>query len=192
MAIPSYELFLKRFIEVNADVYKDDPAFVAELNALTIDTLLITNLRKSDIEGKIVHTVDVEKPGLLKGFDQRYYPADYVKHKASNMVTPDPQTVEVLQTRTLPGVYLVIVNETENKSAILVNQGDKTIEALTALVKAKSKVVLTDDQIIVSEDLSTVTIDSPTVVGLLQVYESIYDELPRWNGEYVYDGTLTY
>jgi hypothetical protein len=192
MDIPNYELFLKRFIEVNVEVYKDDPAFVAQLNALTLDTLVITNLRKADLEGKVYHTVDVEKVGLLKGFDQHYYPADYVEHHAAKLEDPEPKTVEVLQTRTLPGVYLVLVNETDHKSALLVNHGEKTIEALTALVKAKSKVVLTDEQITVSEDLSTVTIDSPTVIGLLQVYESIYDELPRWNGEYVYDGTLTY
>lgn len=192
MDIPNYELFLKRFIDVNTEVYKDDPGFVAELNALTLSTLLITNLRKSDIEGKIVHTVDVEKPGLLKGFDQHYYPADYVKHNAATLQDPEPKTVDVLQTRTLPGIYLVLITENEEVNAILVNQGEKNVQTLIDLVKAKSKVVLTDDQITVSEDLATVSIDSPTVIGMLQVYESIYDDLPRWNGEYVYDGTLTY
>jgi len=193
MAFPNDQLFLDRFISYNKERYKDEPTFVQALSALTLSTISFTNFRKVDVGGgQFAHLVDVDSPGLLTGDDQQYLPADYVENGPAQMEEPDPVDLETLKRKGVQGIYFLGVSAEETVGAVLVYNGQKTVENIKALVKEHCYFELADDEITVDQDVTFVTIDSRTITGVVQVVESLYDDVPRFNGQFRYDGTISY
>ena len=193
MAFPNDQLFLNRFIAFNKSRYADNPDFVAQLNALTLDKISFTNFRTVEVEpGVIAHLYDVDSPNLLTGDDQRYLPADYVKNGTAQLAEPDPVELSVLQAKAVQGIFFLGTGPEDSVGAVLVYNGFRTAENIKALVKENCFFELAGSDIVVNEDLTLVTIDSPTIGGILQVVEGLYDDVPRFNGQYRYDGTISY
>lgn len=193
MAFPNDQLFLDRFISFNKERYKTEPDFVAELDALTLGSIAFSNFRKEvQVNGDVHHLVDVRSPGLLRGKDQSYMPADYAIDGTAQLVDEIVRPKEELEEQLTEGVYFLGVSAEEHIGAILVYKGKKTVERIKDLVKSKCYFDLADNEITVSEDMTTIAIDSRTITGLLDVIESLYDDLPRYNGRYRYDGVITY
>lgn len=193
MAFPNDQLFLDRFISFNKERYKTEPDFVAKLDALTLNSVTFTNFRKEVQEnGDVHHLVDARSVGLLRGKDQSYLPADYAIDGTAQLVDETVRTKEDLEQQLTEGVYFLGVSAEEHIGAILVYKGKKTVERIKELVKSNCYFDLADDEITVGEDMTTIAIDSRTIVGLLDVIESLYDDLPRYNGRYHYDGTISY
>jgi len=189
MAFPNEQLFLDRFIAYNQDRYKDEPDFVNVLGSLTLGTALFTNFRKSVNAGTTSYLVDVDSPNQFVGVDQKYTPADYIVNEVSTLIDPDPLTLANLQIQSTQGIYLLSGEGGSNTGAVLVPQGQKTAAKVRALVKAGCLYNLVDAEIGINAGVTTVTIDSHTVVGTLTVVEMAD---PIHDGTYLHDGTLTY
>ncbi len=193
MAFPNDLLFLERFIAFNKERYSDEPNIVSVLEQLTLDNTTLSDLRKVEVEGgEFARVVNIDSEGKLTGKNQRYLPADYVKNKVSMLETPDPVDWDVLQTQGVEGIYQVKRDEDIIEGAVLVFKGSRNPEHIKALIKAKCYYDLTDDEITLDGEFTQATIDSNTVTGTLAVVESQYDAIPRFNGQFRYDGTLTY
>lgn len=193
MAFPIDQLFLDRFIAYNKVRYKDEPSFVAKLESLTLQTIQFTNFRKEDTgDGKSAHLVDVNSPGILTGVNQKYLPARYGIDGVAELQEETPVTMEELQQKSVEGIYLLALGADETSVALLVHKGDKTLENIKALLKEKCLFDLTDDQITVSGNMSGALIDSRTIVGEIGIVESLFDEIARYDGQYRYDGTISY
>ena len=193
MAFPNDQLFLDRFIAFNKGRYADEPSFVAKLNSLTLDTIEFSNFRKMEVQpGVIAHLVDVDSAGILTGDAQQYLPADYVENGPAELEEPDPVAMDALERKGVQGIFFLGVSPEDTVGAVLVYNGKKSLENIKAIVKEKCYFDLTDADITVSEDLTLVTIDSHTIGGVLQVVEGLYDDIPRFNGQFRYDGTISY
>jgi len=193
MAFPNDQLFLDRFIAFNKRRYVDEPAFVSKLNSLTLDTIQFSNFRKVEIEpGVVAHLVDVDSAGILTGDGQQYLPADYVKNGPAELEEPDPVAMDALERKGVQGIFFLGVSPEDTVGAVLVYNGKKTPENIKAIVMEKCYFELTDADITIDEDLTLVTIDSRTIGGVLQVVEGLYDDIPRYNGQFRYDGTISY
>lgn len=193
MAFPNDELFLERFIAYNKRRYSSNPEFVAQLSSLTLSNTTFFNFRKvQSPTGEIAHYVDVDSPAILVGSDQQYLPADYAKHGPAELVDETPYVKDELEVKLIQGVYFLGTSEQDSVGAVVMLQGQVNITALKELIKEKCLFVLKDSEIIVSEDLTFVTIDSRTIGGVLQIVESLYDGVNRYNGVFRYDGTITY
>lgn len=188
MAIPSNQLFLDRFIEYNVERYQDNPSFVQTLQGLTLATVSLTNLREVTLEGgQLAHLYDIDMPGVFTGKNQMFYPADYIQHKVAVFEEPDPVTPENLELKGTAGIYKLAAG---GGSALVLN-GKKDNATVLALIKEKCLYDLIDSQIVISQDISSVTINSPTVVGTLGVAESLFDGIQRYNGQYRADGSIS-
>lgn len=193
MAFPNDQLFLDRFIAFNKQRYADEPEFVARLQALTLSTIAFSNFRAVEVEpGVTAHFFDVDSANLLTGDDQQYLPADYAKNGTAELVEPDPVEQSVLERKSTQGIYFLGVSAEDSVGAVLVYNGQKTVENIKTLVKENCYFELTDEEIVVNEGMTMVTIDSRTIGGILQVVEGLYDDLPRFNGQFRYDGTISY
>lgn len=191
MALPNDQLFLDRFIAVNKRRFANDPAFVAKLSALTLDKVTFSNFRKVQVSaGVVAHLYDVDSPKLFRGVDQRFMPANYATNGPSELAEPNALIMDDLIRRDVEGIYLLGASKPAAVGAVLVLKGHRTFEKIHGLIKDKCLFVLQDNEINVSEDLTTVTIDSHTIGGVLQVVESLYDEFPRYNGQFRYDGAV--
>lgn len=187
MAIPSNQLFLDRFIEYNSERYKDNPALVTMFKGLTLDKVELTNLRETTLEnGKPANLFDIKAPGVFVGKNQKFYPADYLIHNVAEISKDEPVTLQDLPQKDTAGIYTVLP---EGGSA-LVLKGDKTETAVKLLIEVKSRYDITDAQITINADLSSLTIKSPTIVGTLYVTESVFDELLRYDGRHRMDGSV--
>lgn len=189
MAFPNEQLFLDRFIAYNQDRYKDEPDFVTVLGTLTLGNALFTNFRKSTNAGVISYLVDVDAPDKFIGVDQKYTPADYIKQEVCTLIEPGALTLANLQIKRVQGIYLLSGEGGSNTGVVLVPQGQKTATVVRGLVKAGCLYNLTDAQVTINAGVTTVTIDSRTVVGSLTVVEMAD---PIHDGTYLHDGTLTY
>lgn len=191
MALPNDQLFLDRFIAFNTNRYKDEQRIVDVLTSLTLDNIEFSNFRKVTLEsGDVRHLVDVDSTSKLTGDDQEYTPADYVKNKTATLVEPDPLELDALKRKGVQGIYFLGLSAEETVGAVLVYNGSKTIENIKAQIKEKCLYELSDSDIIVAEDLTFVTIDSRTITGVVEVVESLYDDIPRYNGQFRADGTI--
>lgn len=187
MAIPNNQLFLDRFIEVNLERYRDNPSVVQMLQGLTLDQIQFTNFRKTTLpSGQVAYLYDMEYPNVFIAHNQRYYPADYAVHKVAVFQEKDKITLENLPTKTKEGMYYI----DPTGGRMLVTKGKLGIEHIKALVKSNCRYDLADEQITVSQDYTTFTVDSPTVFKGVGIVESLYDDLPRYNGRYRYDGAV--
>lgn len=187
MAIPNNQLFLDRFIEYNVERYQDNPSFVQTLQGLTLAQVSLTNFREVTLEGgQLAHLYDIDLPGIFSGKNQMFYPADYIQHKVALFEEADPVTPDVLETKGTAGIYKLVAG---GGSALVLN-GKKDNSTVLALIKEKCLYDLSSDQIVISQDISSVTINSPTVVGTLSVTESIFDGIQRYNGQYRVDGSI--
>lgn len=192
MALPNQQLFLDRFIAFNKRRYSDDPQFVAELSALTLDKITFSNFREVELGGGVTaHYFDVDS-ATFEGVDQRFLPADYAKNGPAQLEDETPMLKEDLETKTVQGIYFLGTSEADSVGAVLVLNGQVNPTNIKAIVKEKCFFDLKDEEITVSEDLTTVTIDSQTIEGVLQVVECLYDGLARFNGQYRYNGEITY
>lgn len=187
MAIPSNQLFLDRFIEYNVERYQDNPSFVQTLQGLTLAQVSLTNLREVTLEGgQLAHLYDIDMPGVFSGKNQMFYPADYIAHKVTVFEEATPVTPDELETKGTAGIYKLTVG---GGSALVLN-GKKDSTTVLALIKEKCLYELSDDQIVINQDVSLVTLNSPTVVGSLFVTESLFDGIQRYNGQYRVDGSI--
>jgi len=193
MAFPNDELFLERFIAYNKRRYSSNPEFVAQLSSLTLSNTTFYNFRKVKLpSGEFAHFVDVDSPEILQGVDQQYLPADYAKHGPAELVDETPYIKDDLQVKTIQGVYFLGTSEEDSVGAVVMLQGQVSIVNLKKLIKEKCHFILQDSEITVSQDMTFVTIDSRTIGGVVQVVESLYDGVPRYNGVFRHDGTITY
>lgn len=188
MTIPNKQLFLDRFIEYNVLRYQDNPSLVAMFQGLTLDKVTLTNFRETSTEeGSITHIYDIDMPGVFTGKNQLFYPADYILHNVTNFEEDLPvEDIEELEHKGTPGIYLV----ESLGGRLLVLNGKKNSETIIDLIKEKCKYILSDDQIIVGEDTSTVVIKAETILGFVSVVEGLYDDIPRFNGQFRFDGTV--
>lgn len=193
MAFANDQLFLNRFIAFNKQRYEGDPEFVSKLDGLTLSTINFSNFRVEEVEpGVTAHFFDVDSPQLLTGDNQQYLPADYAVNGTAQMAEPDPVELTDLQRKGVQGIYFLGVSAEDKVGAVLVYNGQKTVQNIKDLVKENCYFELTDEEIAVDEGLTLVTIDSHTIGGILQVVESLYDDVPRYNGQFRYDGTISY
>lgn len=187
MAIPSNQLFLDRFIEYNSERYKDNPSLVAMFQGLTLDKVELTNLRETTLEnGKPANLFDIKAPGVFTGKNQMFYPADYLLHNVADISKDEPVTLEDLPAKDTPGVYKVL----PTGGSALMLKGGKTEVGIKTLIEVKALYDITDAQITINPDLSSLTIKSPTIVGTLYVTESMFDDLLRYNGKHRADGSV--
>ena len=198
MALPIEQFFFDRFIAYNKDRYKDtNPGFVIKLDRLTVDQVTFTNMRKTtDGSGKLIYTVDMDCPGVFNAKDQSYTPGDYVFNGAANLNYDGTVNQLQLSHQYNPGIYKQLEDgapAVDTEGAVLVGIGNLTEAQVKAQVKAKCVFELQDSEITVSPDLKTATVDSMTVVGTMNVAESINDDgSAYYDGFYAYDGTVTY
>lgn len=195
MAFPNRQLFLERFIAYNKVRYKDEPKFVETLDKLQLSAIEFTNPREEFAPGQPPkHLVDMAVPGVLTALNQRFIPADFPDHGVADLVTPTPFAPEDLPKETVTGIYWLLTGEgEEKKGSVLVAKGSKAKETIISLIQEKCIFDLQPSEITVSDDLSTATIKSSTILGLLTVVESIGDlEEAIFNGDYIFDGTLTF
>lgn len=191
MALPNQQLFLDRFIAFNKRRYSDDPEFVAQLSTLTLSNTSFFNFREVEVSpGVFAHFFDVDSPNILEGVDQQFLPADYAKNGPADLEDETPLLKADLERKTVQGIYFLGTSEEDSVGAVLVLNGQVNPANLKSLVKEKCFFDLQDEEITVSEDLTTVTIDSQTIEGVLQVVESIVDGLPRYNGQHRANGSI--
>lgn len=189
MAIPNTQLFLDRFIEVNVERYADRPSIVQIFQGLTLAQVTFSNFKEVILEGgQVAHQYDVDMPGVFTGKNQMYYPADYLIHDVAAFVTEDLIAEDQKDRQGEAGIYHL---DPEGGFSLVLN-GDLALDKVHALIKEKCNYVLADDEIVVSEDLTSVTIKSETVVGVIPVVESLFDGLQRYNGQYRYNGAISY
>jgi hypothetical protein len=194
MAFPNQQLFLDRFIAYNKNRYKDDPEIVEALNALQLGAVTFLNPRKETVDGVTQHLTDLNVPGVLTAVNQRFIPADYPLHGVAQLVSENPLVMADLQLEMEAGVYWLRTDEDGSKvGALLVAHGEKTEANVLSLIKGKCLFDLQDSEITVNDDVTQVAIDSPTITGLLAVVESLGDITEAvYNGDFAFDGTLTY
>lgn len=188
MAIPSKQLFLDRFIEYNVLRYQDKPSLVAMFQGLTLDKVTFSNFQEAtDGEGKTYHSYSVVAPGVFTGNNQRFYPADYILNNVTNFEEESPvEDIDALEHKSTPGIYLV-----EGLGGrVLVLNGEKTEENVRAVFKNSCKYELNDDDIELEEAFNSIAIKSETILGHVLVVESLFDNLPRFNGQYRFDGSV--
>ena len=195
MALPNQELFLDRFIAFNKERYSSDPAVLEILNHLSLNAVVFFNPRKETLPtGEIKHTTDLEVPGVLLANDQSYLPANFPDHGVADLVTTDPIVEGDLPAIPTVGIYWTVDAEGEPKrGAVLVAKGSKNKEAIIDLVVSKCRFVLERDEVSVDDNLVSVTIDSPTIVGTLVVVESMVDlNVNHYDGVHKHDGSIKY
>jgi len=193
MATPNDQLFLNRFVEYNKKRYSNEPEFVAQLDALTLSNIQFVNFREVDVGGGVIaHFYDVVSPGLLRGVDQQFLPADYAKNGPASLENPEPILVDDITSQIAEGIYLLGEDQESSVGAIVVLAGKVDADHIKSIVKEKCFFDLKDDEIQVNEEQTLVTIDSRTIGGVLQIVESIYDGVARYNGIFRYDGEITY
>ena len=194
MSFPNDQLFLDRFVAYNQDRYKDETSFVTDLGNLTLGEIVFTNRRKNSKEdGTPFYLVDMNAASLFNAIDQTYTPGDVVVAKALTLVDQSPVTSDVIAQRWVPGLYLLEGTDDKTSGVVLVKNGELTSENIIGLIIAGTLYALTDADITLSTDLLTATIDSHSLIGTLAVVESQnVDSSPHYDGQFVYDGTLTY
>jgi len=194
MAFPNQQLFLDRFIAYNKNRYKDDPYLVKAFSNLTLSDIAFTNPRKEVEDGVTKHVTDVDAPGVFTGVNQRYIPADYSLHGVAQLVSENPLALAQLRLELEAGVYWLRTDEDGSQvGALLVEKGEKNVENILRLVKGKCLYDLEVSDISIDADISQVTIDSVTIVGFLQVVESLGDiNEAVYDGTFIFDGTLTF
>lgn len=195
MAFPNQQLFLERFVAYNKVRYSDQPHFVDQLDQLTLNEVVFTNPRKETLpSGEVKHVTDMAVPGVFNAADQKYTPGNYPDHGVATLVSPDPFTPEDLEKELNPGIYWALTGVGDEKQgAVLVAHGEKTEATIISIIKQNCLFELSDDEITVSTDLSSVELDSATIVGLLFVVESLGNLSDAvYDGTYLFDGTLTY
>jgi hypothetical protein len=195
MTFPNQQLFLERFVATNKVRYSDKPQFVNLLNSLTLDAITFSNPRKETLpSGEVKHLTDMAVPGAFNAFNQKFLPGNYPDHGVAMLVSPDPLSTDDLPKELTPGIYWQFTGVGEEKQgAVLVPKDGKNEPAIIALIKQNCLFDLQDADITVSGDLSSVTLDSATIVGSLLVVESL--GIPAnavYDGTYTFDGTLTY
>jgi hypothetical protein len=193
MARPKEQLFLDRFIAYNTDRYKDEQDFVDALNALTLGTVTFSNYRKITNQGPTHYLVDVNSPDLFVGTDQEYTPGDYVVNNLSQLQQPDPFTVDDLEKVKVDGIYKLTGVASDISGAVLVRKNERTAVNVRQIIKENCHYLLADSDITIDVGVTTVTIDSLTVVGKVQVVESDFARgVYIHDGTYKHDGTITY
>jgi len=191
MASQNEQLFLDRFVAYNKERYADNPSFVAKLDALQIENVQFSNFQKvDDGEGQEVFLVDLVSPRFFRATGQTYEPADYMSDKASSVAEEDALPLEALRERATPGIYRLVDGE-EVVGAVLVHNGEKTTEMVIRLVQEGALFEIDDVGITVDAEIASVDIESHTIVGRLVVVVGLFDQWPRYNGQYRMDGSVS-
>jgi len=191
MASVNEQLFLDRFIEYNKHRYADNPSFVAKLDQLDIANVTFGDFQRTEnTPGEVLYTVDISSPKLFNGAEQSYKPASYISDKASTVVEEEPLTLEELRKRVVPGIYKLLDGENV-VGAVLVLNGEKTTEMVLNLVQDSARFDIDEVGIIIDAQVASVDIESHTIVGRLTVVEGLFDQFPRYNGQYRCDGSVS-
>lgn len=191
MALPNDQLFLERFIAFNKRRYAEDPHILSQLDRLTLDNTEFNNFRVVEsTPGVYTHIVDVLTPKILMGDDQQYLPADYAKDGVSELKDGTVLLLEEIKERSEQGIYLLVTGGAEYAGAVLVWKGHKTDENIINLIRQNCYFELGEAEVMVSQDKSTVDVNSRTIDSLLFVVEGLYDNLPRFNGQYRANGSV--
>lgn len=189
MAITNTQLFLDRFIEVNVERYADRPSIAQIFQNLTLGQVVFSNYKEVILENdQVAHQFDVDMPGVFTGKNQMYYPADYLVHDVAAFESEDLIAEDEKNRQGVAGIYHL---DPQGGFSLVLN-GDLASDKVHALVKEKCLYELTNDEIVVSEDLTSVTIKSQTVIGVIPVVESLFDGFPRHNGQFRHDGEISY
>lgn len=187
MAIPNRQLFLDRFIEYNVERYKDKPLLVAVIQGLTLEQLTISNFQVADASNPAlpVYSYRVDKEGVFTGVNQKFIPADVETGNLFNIIGHVDDENE-LSLKTEEGVYTMGVAKIASLLIIKGKIGDS--QYVMGQVKTSLKYDVLDQD--VSFANGKVTIDNETILGSFSVYESLYDGVPRYNGQYRLDGAV--
>jgi len=188
MAIPNQQLVLDKFIEVNVERYADKPALVQMFQTLTLGDIVITNgKRVTGPQGQVAVSYDIEKAGVFTSKNQMFYAADVAIHDVMQWTANTPVAVDDLPKQT-EGLYL----DTEGKAHIVVMKGKKEAEHVLDVFMAGALYEIGNDDTEVSPETFAVTVDGLNIIGAIETTESLYDDIPRYNGQFRYDGTIRY
>ena len=194
MAFPNQQLFLERFVATNKVRYSDKPQFVAYLDQLSLDAITFSNPRTETLpSGEVKHLTDMAVPGVFNALNQKYTPGNYPDHGVAVLVSPTPVSAEDLPLERTPGIYWQLTGVGEEKQgAVLLFKDGVDEPTIIALIQDNCLFDLQEADITVAVDLSTVTINSPTIVGSLVVVEMVDTPEAIHDGTYLHDGTITY
>jgi hypothetical protein len=194
MAFPNDQWFLDAFVTYNKNRYKDQPHFVDSLNTLTLDEVTFQNRRKNTgSSGTPFYLVDMSSPQLFVASDQQYAPGDYIADGPSSLVDETPLDLATLERRFVPGIYKIQVDPNTVAGAVLVKAGEKNQANILQLVQDSCLYTLQNTEVTIDSGLTVATIDSNTVIGSLTIVESTNtDNAAHYDGDFFYDGTLTY
>jgi hypothetical protein len=183
MAIPNRQLFLDRFIEYNVERYQDKPLLVAVLQGLTLDQITITNFQVDNTNpARPVHFYDVSMPGVFMGINQKFIPADVETGKLFTILGHVDDENE-LSLKTEEGVYTM--GEAMIASLLVISGKKGDPDYVLAQVKNSLKYSAADVDL--GYGGGQVSIRNETIFGLFTVYESLYDNVLRYNGLHSYD-----
>lgn len=186
MAIPNRQLFLDRFIEYNVERYQDKPKLVAVLQGLTLDKINITNFQVDNSNpNRPVHFYDVEMPGVFIGANQKFIPADVETGKLFTIIGHVDDENE-LSLKTEEGIYTM--GQTKVASLLVIKGMIGNSSHVFDQIQASLKYSALETEVTYTAD--KVKISNETIFGQLTAYESLYDGLQRYNGQYRADGTI--
>ena len=187
MAIPTNQLVLDRFIEFNVDRYKDNPALVLMFQGLTLEDVQISNFRRgATVDGAPTAIYDITKPGVFVGLNQVFWCADIARHGILTFSEEDPVEVASLPEK-VEGVY----TGDDDLGYVVANNGEMTPPNILAIVQDHLKYEIYIDDLVVDLDGPTLNSYDQNIVGNLGLVESLYDEFPRYNGQYRLDGSVS-
>lgn len=192
MSIPYLQLFLDKFISYNLARYNDKPDFVSKLGKLTLSDVTFTNYAEEVLQGQTSRIIDLSVPQLFIAQRQHWRPVPYINTKLTNLADPVIQDPADLLTKPAAGIYLIDDNGTP-RGVVVVLKGNKTSVGIKNVITLNCLYDIDENDIVVSDDLSSVSINAPTIVGdLLVVESSQVSQIFTYDGTYFYDGTMTY
>lgn len=193
MAGNPLKLFFDRFMLVNLERYKNDPAALSVLNSMALEQLNFANWREGVVGTATQMTVDLDIPNKLVADDQQYYTLDFASPLVSTPTNPAP-----VDEATLPqkgtGLYLYTdTSVTPNRLACAVVVRVKTDLGAEAIevIKASCKFDLDNSEITLDAGNTTATIETKTFVDIIKVLASEVTTF-LYDGTLKYDGSATY
>lgn len=192
MSIPYLQLFLDKFISYNQTRYSDKPDFVSKLGQLTLADITFANYGDETSGNQPRRVIDLSVPKLFIAQRQHWHPVSFINTKVTNLAETTVQTLAALANKPAAGIYLIDDNGT-TRGVVVVLQGNKTAAGIKTVIANSCLYEVDEADITVSSDLSSVSINAPTLVGNLLVVESTQSHTVfLYDGTYTYDGTMTY
>lgn len=186
MAIPNRQLFLDRFIEYNVVRYADKPKLVAILRGLTLDKLVINNFQKTQNPGGYFdHFYDVSMAGVFEGVNQKFQPASIEAGRLFAIIAKVDDENE-LSLKEEEGAY--DFGQVDH-AVILVTKG-KIDDSAHVLNVVKQSLLYEIADADISYTGGIITIKNEIMDGTITIHETLFDDIPRYNGKYRCDGSV--